>query len=111
MSSDYYGFIAGEIADEGASGPPRDPDVCGVGYCEDRWREGDSWHDCGGYCGNCGIHLDEHGDRCNDVFREHIPCTECGNKPDGERGEYPVSHKPDCPRLRPGYVYPPFEAE
>ena len=49
MSSDYYGFIAGEIADEGASGPPRDPDVCGAGYC-----------------GNCGIHLDEHGDRCNE---------------------------------------------
>lgn len=61
MSSDYYGFIAGEIADEG---PPRDPDVCGVGYCEDRWREGDGWHQCGGYCGNCGIHLDQHGIRC-----------------------------------------------
>jgi len=46
-------------------------------------------------------------DLWNHVFREHIPCPECGNKPDGERGEYPVSHKPDCPRLQPGYVYPP----
>ena len=68
MSSDYYGSIAGEIADEGAarSGarPGRQPDICGVGYCED------GWHECGGYCGSCGIHLDVHGDRCNEYAGE-----------------------------------------
>ena len=43
------------------------------------------------------------------VFHEHAPCPACGNKPDGE---YAVSHKPDCPRLRPDYVYPgPIPAE
>jgi len=37
---------------------------------------------------------------------EHVRCTECGNEPIGVSS---VSHKPDCPRLRPGYVYPPFD--
>lgn len=46
------------------------------------------------------------------VFREHAPCPECGNKPSGERNEYPVSHKPACPVLQPDYVYPgPIPAE
>ena len=70
MSSDYYGFIAGEIADEGAADPPRDPVVCGVGYCED------GWHECGGYCGSCGIHLDQHGIRCGTYAGDDLPGEE-----------------------------------
>ena len=43
----------------------------------------------------------------NHVFWEHRQCTECGRKPfDG----YAVSHEPDCPRLKPGYTYPPASA-
>jgi hypothetical protein len=34
---------------------------------------------------------------------EHVRCTECGR---GPIGVHSVSHKPDCPRLQPGYVYP-----
>ena len=43
------------------------------------------------------------------VFHEHARCPECGNEPfDG----YAVSHKQDCLRLQPGYVYPgPVPAE
>ena len=34
---------------------------------------------------------------------EHKPCAECGRKPNGGDS---VTHKPDCPRLQPGYIYP-----
>jgi hypothetical protein len=33
---------------------------------------------------------------------EHTQCGECGRVP---RDPYPVTHKPDCPRLVPGYAY------
>jgi hypothetical protein len=49
------------------SATPRErlnPRLADAGFCED------GWHDCGGYCGTCGIHLDEHGDRCNEYARE-----------------------------------------
>jgi hypothetical protein len=35
-------------------------------------------------------------DLANHELSEHNACTECGNEPSGE---YPVSHKSDCPRL------------
>lgn len=69
MSSDYYGGIAGEIADEGSApseaGPEWQPDTCGVGFCQDIPS-----HRCPGYCGNCGIHLDMHGTRCGEYATE-----------------------------------------
>ena len=39
---------------------------------------------------------------------EHRPCTECGaGKDDGQHLEIcGLTHKSDCPRLQPGYVYP-----
>ena len=35
---------------------------------------------------------------------EHKRCPDCGRAP--LTGLDSVTHKPDCPRLRPGYVYP-----
>ena len=60
---------------------------------------------CDFHCGYVGSGLD----LWNHVFREHARCPHCGNNPhDG----YAVSHKQDCPRLQPGYVYPgPVPAE
>jgi hypothetical protein len=36
------------------------PALADAGFCED------DWHDCKGFCGNCGIHLDEHGGKCGE---------------------------------------------
>lgn len=59
MSSDYYGGVAGEIADAGATD---DYDEDEDGYCE---------HDCG--ADGC---LDEWPETC---LHEHCPnCGECG---------------------------------
>jgi hypothetical protein len=42
--------------------------------------------------------------------REHKRCTECGRAP--RAGFEATTHKPDCPRLQPGYAYPgPVPAE
>lgn len=45
------------------------------------------------------------------IVWEHQPCAGCGGKPHrAESAMYDdnraVTHKPDCPRLQPGYVYP-----
>ena len=37
---------------------------------------------------------------------EHRPCPECGAGPGQDLEIYGLTHKLDCPRLRPGYVYP-----
>jgi hypothetical protein len=50
-------------------------------------------------------------DLWNHVFHEHARCPECGNEPSGNRGEYAVSHRPDCQRLQPGYAYPPVDGQ
>jgi predicted RNA-binding Zn-ribbon protein involved in translation (DUF1610 family) len=40
---------------------------------------------------------------------EHFRCPDCGREPIGVSS---VSHERDCPRIRPGYVYPgPIPAE
>ena len=47
-------------------------------------------------------------------FREHVcwehqgHCAECGATKAPEPWQS-LTHKPDCPRLQPGYVYPPLE--
>ena len=51
---------------------------------------------------HCG-YFSQDQDLAEHMRYEHITCTECGRQPNGE---YSVSHKPDCPRLQPGYIYP-----
>lgn len=54
---------------------------------------------CDFHCGyvSSGRDLWEH------IAWEHRACTECAARP---RHDEAVTHKPGCPRLRPGYVYP-----
>ncbi len=52
----------------------------------------------------CGYLSSEHHE-VHETY-EHARCTECGTEPYGIAGEFGVSHKQDCARLRPGYVYP-----
>ena len=59
---------------------------------------------------HCG-YVSSGQDLWDHVFREHRTCTECGNVPGGQDQDVAVTHKPDCPRLRPGYVYPPFASD
>ena len=56
--------------------------------------------ECASGCGyvSSGRDLIEH------MRHEHARCPDCGRAPVGE--DTAVSHKPDCPRLRPGYRYP-----
>jgi hypothetical protein len=56
---------------------------------------------CDYRCGyvSSGRDLREH------IFWEHRPCTECGARTTGRPES--LTHRPDCPRLQPGYVYPP----
>lgn len=57
-----------------------------------------------GYAGPADQKFWEH------VFHEHRRCPDCGNEPFDRHTA--VRHNPDCPRLRPGYVYPgPVPAE
>jgi len=58
---------------------------------------------------HCG-YVSSGQDLWDHVFREHRTCTECGNAPSGLHQDVAVTHEPDCPRLQPGYIYPPFEA-
>jgi hypothetical protein len=55
--------------------------------------------DCGYF--SAGQDLWEH------VFWEHRDCTECGAR--APEPPYCLTHRPGCPRLRPGYAYPPVE--
>jgi hypothetical protein len=58
---------------------------------------------CDFHCGyvSSGRDLWEH------IAWEHQDCGECGNSPrHDEAGNEAVTHKPDCPRLQPGYAYP-----
>jgi hypothetical protein len=76
---------------------------CGTSGCEDAGIESAGAvpeSPCDFQCG----YFSTGQDLWNHVFHEHARCSECGNWPSGE---YAVSHKPDCPRLHPGYVYPP----
>jgi hypothetical protein len=59
--------------------------------------------ECSFRCGysSSGRNLLEH------EMHEHARCPECGREP---IGVHSVSHKPDCPRLRPGYAYPELPA-
>ena len=49
-------------------------------------------------------------------FRDHIiwehraSCTDCGARKGLERWSS-LTHRLDCPRLQPGYVYPPLDGE
>jgi hypothetical protein len=77
----------------------------GCGRCPpcDGDLPGEEESPCDAHCGyvSSGQDLLEH------MLWEHRPCTECGAVPIGVSS---VTHEPGCPRLRPGYVYPPFEA-
>jgi hypothetical protein len=55
---------------------------------------------CDFHCGyySSGRDLYDH------VCWEHRDCTECGAK--APERPYSLTHRPDCPRLQPGYVYP-----
>lgn len=62
---------------------------------------------CSRHCG----YVSSGRDLIDHEIHEHRPCPDCGaGKDDGQsdgRLEYhSLSHTPDCPRLRPGYVYP-----
>lgn len=37
---------------------------------------------------------------------EHRPCPDCGAGAKQDLDIYGLSHRPDCIRLKPGYVYP-----
>jgi hypothetical protein len=41
------------------------------------------------------------GDLIEHELNEHRPCTDCGAGADQDLSVYPVTHKPDCPRLGP----------
>jgi len=43
-------------------------------------------------------------DLADHMFWEHQPCADCGATP---AGNCSVTHRSDCPRLQPGYTYPP----
>jgi hypothetical protein len=58
----------------------------------------------------CDFHCGyvSHGrDLLEHMLWEHRDCTECGARapepPDS------LTHRPNCPRLQPGYTYPPVE--
>lgn len=57
---------------------------------------------CSRRCGyvSSGRDLIEH------EIHEHKPCPDCGNGPEQDLRTYSLAHKPDCPRLEPGYAYP-----
>ena len=55
---------------------------------------------CDFHCGyySSGRDLHEH------IAWEHRDCAECGAK--APERPYSLTHRLDCPRLQPGYVYP-----
>ena len=61
--------------------------------------------DCG-YVGGGDSDEDRRAD-WEHMFWEHKPCTECPARPrDGDS----LTHFSGCPRLQPGYRYPPVSA-
>jgi len=56
---------------------------------------------------HCGYVGPDDQDFWNHMFWEHrTACTECAATPPDPRWQS-LTHEPDCPRLQPGYVYPP----
>jgi hypothetical protein len=67
---------------------------------EDTQKVSETEEECAAGCGyfSSGRDLLEHQEH------EHVRCPDCGRAP--AHDDNAVSHKPDCPRLQPGYRYP-----